>query len=320
MNRALAVVASVAVALLFVVPIAVAADPITDPLPHSGRILISTEGDISVPAGDHVDTVIVIRGHAQIAGEVNSILAVDGSVTLSGATTESVVAINSSVEVGPGSVVRGDVLTLGATVHQTGDAEVLGEIKDLAATAVGIGAVLGPVLILLWIGFGLATMVAGWLLAALAGRQARAAESLINRRPLAVLGVGFLGLIATPIVAGILMATIVGAPLGFGMLILVWPVVAFLGYLVAAVWVGDWVLARTSSGTRRERPFLAVTIGLLVLLLTGLIPVLALLAAIASLLGFGAVLLLAWQTLRGEPGQPAVSAPQAQATPSPVAG
>ena len=64
---------------------------------------------------------------------------------------------------------------------------------------------------------------------------------------------------------------------------------------LSGIWIGDWVLTRTSPGTTRERPYLAAVIGLLILQVVGLLPILSM---IASLFGYGAVLLLAWQTIR----------------------
>jgi hypothetical protein len=52
----------------------------------------------------------------------------------------------------------------------------------------------------------------------------------------------------------------------------------------------------------RERPYLAAVIGLLVLQALGLVPVLGIVSALASLFGFGAVVLLAWRTLRAGGG------------------
>ncbi len=94
-----------------------------------------------------------------------------------------------------------------------------------------------------------------------------------------------------------------GAPLGLGILFGLWPLTAFLGYLVAAIWIGDWILRRTSPGTVRERPYLAAVIGILIMQLLAIIPFVS---GIASLFGFGAVLLLAWRTFR-QGGVPAAS-------------
>ena len=93
------------------------------------------------------------------------------------------------------------------------------------------------------------------------------------------------------------MVTVVGAPLGLGILFGLWPLMAFLGYLVAGIWIGDWILHRVSPNVVRERPYLASFVGILILQVLGIIPPAA---AIASLFGFGAVILMAWRSFRGE--------------------
>jgi hypothetical protein len=100
----------------------------------------------------------------------------------------------------------------------------------------------------------------------------------------------------------LLMISILGAPLGLGILFMAWPFVAYLGYLVAGTWVGDWILARVDAGKVRERPYLASVLGLVILQVVGIIPIVGLVSAFASLLGFGAVLLAGWRTLRGGTG------------------
>ena len=80
--------------------------------------------------------------------------------------------------------------------------------------------------------------------------------------------------------------TIVGAPIGLGALLLVLPALAFLGWIVAAIWIGDWILGR-SGGPRAERPYAAAVVGVLVLALAGIVPFVS---AIATLFGFGALL------------------------------
>jgi hypothetical protein len=111
----------------------------------------------------------------------------------------------------------------------------------------------------------------------------------------------------------LLFATVVGAPLALGIMLGLWPLVAFVGYLVAAITFGEWILARWSA-RERERPYAAAVVGTLVLQVAGLIP---LVTAIASLLGYGAVLMLAWRILTSRaPRIGGVGSP----TPTPVAG
>jgi hypothetical protein len=56
------------------------------------------------------------------------------------------------------------------------------------------------------------------------------------------------------------------------------------------------ILAQTSPGVVRERPYLAALLGLAVLAVIGIIPVVG---GIVIFVGFGAVVLLMWRTLRG---------------------
>ncbi len=290
---AAALVASSAV----LAPAALAADPIT----HSGRVLISTEGDVVVPAGEQADVVIVVNGTARIAGAVNTLVVVDGAASLEGARLETVVAVRSSVEVLAGTIVQGEIKRLDSTVHQGANAQVMGGITDLSADLLAVGAVLAPALLLIWLGFGLATIAAALIVAALAARQIREAEALISHEPLLTGAVGLLATIVLPVTAIVLMATLIGLPLGFGLLFGVLPLVAFTGYIVAAIWTGEWILRRTSSAPQRQRPYLAAMLGVLTLGALGLVPVLGIVVAIASMLGFGAILRVAFRTARGAP-------------------
>lgn len=291
MKRLIVLGASLLLLFLLAAPVALAAGP---DLPHNGRVLISTEGDITVPAGEHVDTVVVVNGTATIAGEVNTIVVVDGSIVLSG-TTETIVAVRAPVSLGPDSVVTHDVMKIDSLVTKSGNAAIQGTIRDIGTEMSGVGFFLGPVLILMFVGFALAAIVAGLLLAALAARQVRAAEEIISREPVQTFVTGLVGAIAPAILIFALFVTVVGAPLALGILFGLWPAVAFIGYLVAGIWVGDWILRRTSPGTTRERPYLAAVIGLIVLQVLGIWPFVTM---IASMFGYGAILLLAWRTFR----------------------
>ena len=206
-------------------------------------------------------------------------------------------------------------MTANSLVQQAGTAEVMGEVKDMQASFIALGVVLAPALILLWIGFGLAVIAAGLLLAGVAGRQVRAAEALISHEPVMTFATGIVGMVLIPLAAFLLIATLIGAALGVGILIALWPLVAFVGYLVAGIWIGDWVLQQRRPAVSRERPYLAAVIGLLILQALSLVPVLGIVSALVSLFGFGAVVLLAWRTLRAGGG---THVAVAGATPAPM--
>jgi hypothetical protein len=292
MKRLFAVAVSLLLAFLILSPVVFAADP---SLPHNGRVLFSSGGDVSVPAGEHADAVIVVKGTATIAGEVNTIVVVDGAANLTGARSESVIAIRSPVTIGAGSVVLGDVMKIDSVVTRLGDGAIGGAVRDMAADLAGIGWFVGPAMIMAYMGFALAAIAAGLLLAGLAARQVRAAEALISQKPVQSLVAAFAGLFLPIFLVAILVVTIIGAPLGVGILLGLWPLAAFIGYLVAGIWIGDWVLARMSPATTRERPYLAAVVGILILEVLGVLPFVPM---IATLFGYGAVLLLAWHTIR----------------------
>jgi hypothetical protein len=296
MTRITGIAIAMLLMLFVLVPVGIAADPAVP----GDRVLMSFNGDVDLPAGQYADVVLVVNGTATIEGDVGTLVAINGGAVLTGAAAETVVAVESTVTLGPGTVVSGDVRTLNATVEQLDTAVVQGEVRDLSLELVAIGAVLAPALILFAIGFALAAIVAGLALAGVASRQVRGAEALISREPGPTLVAGIVGLIVPPIVAIVLMITVVGAPLGFSILFMLWPLMAFLGYLVAGIWIGDWVLHRISPTVVRERPYLASVVGILLLQVLGIIPPAA---AIASLFGFGAVVLMAWRSFRGaQPG------------------
>ncbi len=278
----------IALGALLVAPIVAAADETE----HDGRVLIATGGDLTVPAGEQADAVMVIGGEARIAGAVETLIVIDGRAILDGAQAETIIAVRSPVDLAGATTIGGDVMTFDSVVTQAATVQLGGTVRDLAPEIAGAGFVFASAMLLLYIGFGVATIAAGLLMAALAARQVREAETLIRREPVMVMAVAIVGLVVPIVVSIALMVTVVGAPLGLGILFGLWPLVAFLGYLVAGIAIGDWILGRISPHVVRERPYLAAVIGLIVLHIVGIVP---LVSAIASLFGFGAVVLLAWR-------------------------
>jgi hypothetical protein len=280
-------------------------------LPHGGRVLMAFGGDVVVPAGDVADVVIVVDGHADILGRVNTVIIVDGTAAVTGTTIESLVVVRGSATV-TNTHILADIRTFDGQVAQTG-VTLVGSVRGLEADFVALGWALGVGALLIWIGIGIATLVAGLLVAGLAGRQLRATASIIRDEPLRAIGGGILGLVVPPILVALLVVTVVGIPLAVSLLLFAWPAMAFVGYIVAAAWLGEWVLARMRGPqTTSERPYLATVVGLILLFVAGIVP---LLTAILSFLGFGAVVVAGWRTARGV-SSPAVFRP----TTAPVAG
>lgn len=297
MRRCAALFASLLVIAALGAPVVLAAD---GELSHSGRVLMAFGGDMTVPAGEQADIVFVADGDALVSGQVNTVVVIDGSATLRDATVESVVTVNATVNLEGSTTVLGDIRAVGSTVHRGETATLEGAIKGLDAELLMVGAVLLPALFLLALGFALATIVAGLLLVAIGSRQVRAAERLIVHEPGWVFVIGLLVAIVTPILAIIAIVTVVGAPLGIGVLVAVLPALAFVGYLVSGIFLGERILGTGTAAEPVERPYRAALVGIVVLQVIGLIPVIGGLAsAVASVLGLGAIVVLAWRTMRG---------------------
>jgi hypothetical protein len=303
MTRLLAVSAALVLFLLSFAPLALAAEPDQT----ASRTLIAIDGDVTVPVGDHADSLMVISGTATILGDVDSLIVIDGGVNLRG-SADTIVGIQSAVVLEDGATVSGDVRILGGSVTRAPSVQVGGTVGvvDLVAA----GAVLQPALFAIYVAFACSAIGAALLLAAVAGRQVRAAEALLSADPVRTFLTGFGAAIAIPVAGALVVATVVGIPLGLGILVVVLPLLAFAGYVVAAIWMGDWILAQMSSSVSRERPYVAATVGMLVMFVLGFLPALA---GIATLFGFGAVVGTMWRAFRGDASSRRTSALPASA-------
>ncbi|HEY6570473.1 MAG TPA: hypothetical protein VIZ22_09295 [Candidatus Limnocylindrales bacterium] len=314
MHRLLVLVAAAALMLGLAAPAALAAEPTS----NNRSVVASIAHDVTIPAGDHVDLLFIVRGHADIAGSVDSIVVIDGTATLTGATANSLVVMNGTADLTAGTRISGDVRTYDATVTRSADTVVGGSVGTFERNAAALALLLIPLFLLLFIGLGVTALAVALFVAAFAARQVRHAESLISHEPGTVLVAGIAGSVVLPILAVLAMITIVGAPLGLGVLFLVLPVMAFLGWIVAAIWVGDWLLGRSRGTAESAHPYLAAVVGVIVLAFAGIVPFVS---AIATLFGFGALLVIAWRILR--PSRPVPTAPVATtgpAQPAPSAG
>jgi hypothetical protein len=107
--------------------------------------------------------------------------------------------------------------------------------------------------IAIWIAFTVSTLVLGLILGLLAPRATGAVHEAARERIGPVIGWGVVLTIGLPLVALLVMATIVGLPLGLGTLLAL-GLVYGIGYTA-----GAWVLGRTV--TPRARPILSFLAG-----------------------------------------------------------
>jgi hypothetical protein len=319
MRRLFLIATSVVILLALLAPVALAAGPraVVDAGRDGtdiGSVLVTIDGELQVADGDRADAVLVLGGDARIGGDVDTVVVAGGTATLDGATARSLVVLGGDVDLTGGTVITGDVRTLGGSVTQAPGTVVQGTVERLDTDAAAFGLALIPLAILFFLGFALAALVTALIVAGLAARQTRELEEMIRREPGPVLLAGILGTFLLPALAVFLMVTVVGAPIGLALLLLVLPFLAFLGWIVAAIWIGDWLVGRMRGAPEGGRPYLAAFLGVIVLMIAGVLPFVS---ALATLFGFGALILAIWRTLRGD--RPAVGTTQPM-QPAPYAG
>jgi hypothetical protein len=279
----------------------------------TGRVLISIDGNLTLPAGEQADAVIVVRGDALIEGEASTVTVVGGEAILRDAMVQSLIIVDGTAWLEEGTTVGGDVLQLNAIVERAEGVIVGGEIRPLIQDLAALGLFVGAAAVALWIGAVLALLVAGLTLAGLAARQVRSAERIISGEPLKAFLVGLAMVFLPPVVLILLAATVVGLPLALSLLFIVWPALAFVGYIVAAIWLGERLLRAAGRREETERPYLAAVVGLVV---AGLLTLVPLVGAVISVFGLGAVTVAGWRMLVGGPPTKQVLQPYA----APIAG
>jgi hypothetical protein len=300
MNRLIGIAGAILFALVLIVPVTLAASPTQ----RGERFVIVNGSDMTLPADQSVEVLIVSNGHARIEGDAAAIFVVNGTVDLVGAHANGVVAISSEVHLDGASVVSGDVRLYGSTVVGASPATVTGAVRQVGPDMLLNWPNIGTILFWIYIAFVVSALMAGVLLAAVAGRQVRAASALITNEPAMVVGAAFLGVLGLLMLGILALVTIVGIPFGIGVLAILFPAMLIVGYIVAGTWVGEMILGQSSPRVARERPILAAAVGLAAV---GLISIIPGVGGLVSFVGFGAVFLLTWRAARGIPAGSASS-------------
>jgi hypothetical protein len=245
-------------------------------------------GRADVPEGQQVGDLVVFHGSATVDGTVDgSLTAFDAPVTISGRVNGDVVAFNGRVELQSGANVTGDVVSQNDPVVASG-ATIGGTTKRLQTNTNWEGFGWAGKLAW-WLAVSISTLVVGLLLVWLIGRGAATVLEAGRTRIGPSVGLGLLLFFGLPLLAVIALVTVVGIPLGLGLLAALLLIYA-LGYSAAA-----WILGRSlvREPTAWAVAFLA---GWAILRVVALIPVLGGLAWFAAVVfGLGALAVAIWR-------------------------
>jgi hypothetical protein len=142
-------------------------------------------------------------------------------------------------------------------------------------------------LVLIAVSF-VSTLVLGLLSVHFLPRYHSSAVTVLREQPWTALGIGFLAGVVTPVVCGLLLATIVGAPLGL-ILAASYLVLLYWGRIFVASRLGDAVCGLFHAAPGARWTFV---VGLVVYYVLALIPLVGwLVVSLVVLLGLGAELI-----------------------------
>jgi hypothetical protein len=273
---------------------------------------ISVVGDITVPRGETVDGLVAtVDGDVQIAGTVTDFVFVgDGHLVVTGRVTRGVVVAHGDARIS--GRVGGDVVTLSGRVIVTDEGSVGGDVVSRLTPRVARGTVEGDVkrldlegiftgviigfLAYLWLATTISIAILGLLFVGLFPRAADTAAAA-GKRVGPSFGWGALVGIVGPIVAVLILVSIIGIPLGLGLLSGL-NLLAPIGYVTASLIFGRWFVKGTTTGARIGAFFA----GFGILRLIALIPGLGLIVwFVVCVYGLGAVSMAAWYGGRRPP-------------------
>ncbi|MFN8231964.1 MAG: hypothetical protein U0V56_00270 [Actinomycetota bacterium] len=218
-----------------------------------GDPVVVFTGTIAVAQDQTVSDAIIFDGDATIAGTATgNVIAFHGDVVVTGTVDENVIAMTGRVTLGPGANVDGDVVSrlrpvidpsakYGGVVRRPNWNSDWGDVRLFGR-------------IVWWIGATVSSFLLGLFLILFAPRAADAVARAGTARMGPSFGWGALTFFAIPVAAGIMLATVVGAPLGLGVMLAL-GLLYWIGYVAAA-----YVLGRRLGGPDRSR-ILAFTIG-----------------------------------------------------------
>lgn len=245
--------------------------------------MMKVKGDVAVPAGTTIRNAIVIQGNLNVAGTVeDNAFVVDGDAVISGTVVGTVTVIKGTLTLENGSTVD-DVTLIESTLVRADGATVTGEIDDRGYDF-SFGRGFAVFSALWWIGMTIVTLVAAAIFAWLGRAQLFGSVGTLQGEFVKSLLTTIVAWILLPLGAALVIFTLIGAPLGLLIVLVVLPALALLGTIVVGAWLGSYIIKPTDPA----RAIGAAVLGTLILSLISLIPFVAIVTGIAALLGSGA--------------------------------
>jgi len=303
--------ASIVIVFALLIPATASAD---DGKQDNGLMMRIT-GDVTIAKDQTVGAVVVIDGTATIDGTItDSLVVINGTAIVNGTVQGNATVISGTLDLRTGASVD-SVNLISSDLIRADGVTVSGAIDQRDGIEVPAG-LLAALSVYFWVAMTLAVVVAGLAFAAIGGRQLNEATRVATGQPSNALIGAIAFWVVVPVLAVGAMLTLVGIPLGLGILLFVLPTAWFLGYIVAGAAVGKLILHRSDNP---GRPFAATALGLVLLQLGLIVPVIGgIVAFLAGIWGAGVLAYLAYRAAGGKGFSPEGPAPVVTQTPSPA--
>jgi cytoskeletal protein CcmA (bactofilin family) len=245
-------------------------------------------GRVVVARGQSVGEVVVFSGHVIVEGVVRGdVVVFEGPITVSGQVSGSVIALGGSVRLQEGAQVGGDVLAHDAVGVQDG-VRVAGAIREHVAFNLS-GLLTAAGVFLPWLAVAVSTLILGLLFSFLAPQALDRTAAAGRTAPWPCAGWGVALAIGSPVLSTVLVASILGSPLGLATLLAIAPL-AFIGVVMTAHLVGRLVLGQERATAT------AYLAGWGVATVVGVIPFVSGVAfGLAAVFGLGEALVAVWR-------------------------
>jgi len=266
-------------------------------------LLLRIAGQANVSPGDTLGTVWVIGNHADIRGEVHELVVINGTARIEGSVTGNVVLVKSHADLTPSARIGNDLLLYGSTAATSPGATIKGTIHQEMGPSFGARA-----LWFLWLSITVALIGAALVFVYLAGPPLEGISDTIRGDLTGTLMTTLAVVVGLPGLAILSFMTGVGFVLGVFIIVVLIPLLAFAGYVVAGMATGKALLGRVQ--TRRRSLYVSAAVGIVALQIIAIIPGIGgLVLLVSSQLGAGALLYRTW--LRGRTVR-TISAPTMQ--------
>jgi cytoskeletal protein CcmA (bactofilin family) len=246
-----------------------------------GNERIVLKGPVLVDRNETVGDIVVGQGDVTVRGNVKGDIVVgDGDAAIRGKVTGDVVTFNGTPTLGRRAQVGGDVVYGKGKPEIASGATVEGKVEKINvadfANFGGIGY------IAIWLAASISVFLLGLLLLLLVPKAADAVASAAKTSTAMSLLWGFALFFLIPILAFLCILTLVGIPLGGGLLLALIPIYA-LGYTAASFIIGRLIMPKRAR-------ILAFLVGLIILRVLALIPIASsVIWFVATILGLGAI-------------------------------